>query len=410
MIYRLRKKFIQICTISFAAVFLGLFSTLYLVNVLQTNRSLDVLADLISDNGGRYPMPVKDSNSKEENPPPPRPVSDNKEAPYTTRYFTVRWDENGNVDSADVRSIASVTEEEAIDMAEKVRASGKMRGWMGDFRYKVYETSKGRAMVFISGSAQKDANRRFLGSACAVFLGGSFVVLFLVILFSKRAVRPTAESYEKQKRFITDASHELKTPLTLIRTDLEIAESEIGKNEWLEDIREASDKMSELVSQLVALARMDEEHTTLEMQVFSLSDAVADSVSAFEALAERKGRKLEANIAPGIDYRGNEASIRQLLSILMDNALKYCDEDGLVTVTLRGDAHPVLTVDNSFRAVGNTELNRLFDRFYRADQARTFGHGFGIGLSIAKAIVEKHHGEITAQNTGDGMIRFRVRL
>ncbi len=211
---------------------------------------------------------------------------------------------------------------------------------------------------------------------------------------------------------ITDANHELKTPLTLIQANLDIAESEVGKNEWLEDIREEGEKMTELVNRLVTLARMDEKHTRLETAPFDLSDALADTVAAFSSAAEKREITLTSNIPPLVQYKGNETAFRQLVSILMDNAVKYCDPSGTITATLQehGDNRPVFNIENSFQAVDSIELSRLFDRFYRADKARTYGSGFGIGLSIAKAIVEQHHGEIQAQNLGRKAIRFWVRL
>lgn len=236
------------------------------------------------------------------------------------------------------------------------------------------------------------------------------IVLLLVIILSKRAVKPVAESYEKQKRFITDANHELKTPLTLIRTNLDIMESENGPCEWLDDIREETELMTELVNQLVTLARMDEGDNKLEKNPFSLSNVFTETVSAFSPVAQKRNVKLNVTAPPQVIYTGNEAAIRQLFSILMDNAMKYCDPNGTINVTLCGGKRPVLNIENSYKSVSNLELNHLFDRFYRADKARTYGSGFGIGLSIAKAIVAKHHGSITVQNIDNKTIRFHVKL
>ena len=147
-----------------------------------------------------------------------------------------------------------------------------------------------------------------------------------------------------------------------------------------------------------------------EKSSFSLSDATSESVAFFRALAAKKGLSLEEKVPEALDYTGDEAAIRQLLSILIDNAVKYCDPDGKITVSLSGKRHPVLSVENTYREVGSLELDRLFDRFYRADKARTGGDGFGIGLSIAKGITEKHHGTLTAQNVEGHSIRFVVRL
>ena len=287
MIYRLRKKFIKICTLSFLGVFVVLFSSIYVITFCQTTLSLDELADIVSENNGSFPefqTPAQPAASDL------RPAERNPEAPFTTRFFTVQFDGEGNFLSTDVRSIASVTEEEAANLGKQALSEHRERGWAGGYRYKVYTTEEGQAVVCVSASSFLDMNRNFLTAACLVFAGGSLVVLLLVILFSKRAVRPVAESYQRQKQFVTDANHELKTPLTLIRANLDILEGETGPNEWLSDIREETGLMSQLVGRLVTLARMDEESQPLEALSFDLAAAVWETASVFTQPAETAGK------------------------------------------------------------------------------------------------------------------------
>lgn len=407
MIDRLRKKFIRICMLSFCLVFFLLFAAVYIATSLQTDASLDALADIVSQYDGRFPD-FEEFGGEDGLLLPPEGV--NRESPFTTRFFTVRFDSSGGVLSLDVRSIASVTEEEAEAYAALALSSGRSRGWLESFRYKVYDTEEGAAVVFISGAEARAGNRRFFLSSASVFVGGSLVVLLLVMLFSKRAVKPTAESYEKQKQFITDANHELKTPLTLIRTNLDILEAENGPNEWLSDVREETERMTELVDRLVLLSRMDEDQARPELRPFSLSEATAEVAASFAPLLHRSGKSLSTEIAPEVACTGDEGSMRQLISILLDNAVKYSDAGSWVRVALTGGRHPALTVDNRCAAVGTMELHRLFDRFYRSDKARTYGSGFGVGLSIAKAIAEQHRGELTVSSPREGVIRFRLRL
>ena len=407
MIDRLRKKFIRICMLSFVTVFFLLFAAIYLFTEVQTSARLDTLADLVSENDGIFPD-FEQFGPEAGQILPPDGV--NQESPFTTRFFTVRFDGDGELDSVDIRAIASVSGEEAQAYASAALEKGKERGWIGNFRYKVYAVSGGTAVVFINGADTRELNQRFLLIASSVFVAGSVVVLLLVILISRRAVKPTVESYQKQKQFVTDANHELKTPLTLIRTNLDIMESENGPNEWLSDIREETGIMTELVNRLVMLSRMDEDQSTLEMARFSLSEAVGETAAAFAGTIREKGMTLEQDVPPGVTCTGDEAAIRQLLSILMDNAVKYCDRGGVIRVGLSGGRRAVLTVDNTYEEVGSIQLDRLFDRFYRADRARTYGSGFGVGLSIAKAIVEKHRGEIGVFNLDGRTIRFRVKL
>ncbi len=408
MIYKLRKKFIGICILSFITVFVVALSLIFLITSLQTARTLDRHADMISQNDGNFPN-FNELDSGENRPKPPEGF--NRESPFTTRYFTVNFDKSGSLSSANTQHIASVTETEAEVYAEKALESKSERGWIDNYRYKVYETESGRSVVFVSGVNSKENNRNFMLGTLSVFSLCSAVIIVLIILISKRAVKPAQESYEKQNQFITNANHELKTPLTLIRTNLDILESEVGESEWLSDIRDETLLMSELVNKMVLLARMDEEGTRLEMKEFSISDAVADTVSSFVSSIENRGKHLSVDISSPSFYIGDEAGIRQVVSILMDNALKYCDNGGEIKVSLTaGDRHPVLTVENSYAAVSGVELDRLFDRFYRADKARTYGTGFGIGLSMAKAVVEKHHGSITVYNIENKKIGFKIKL
>ena len=168
--------------------------------------------------------------------------------------------------------------------------------------------------------------------------------------------------------------------------------------------------MTELVNQLVALSRMDEEGQPLNMTDVALGELVADTVAEFEPLAKERGKAITSSIYKEISYLGDEALLHRLVGILMDNAIKYCDHDGEISVTLRRGRRVVLTVENTYASVGEIELDRLFDRFYRADKARKFTGGYGVGLSMAKAIVEKHKGEITAYKKDATHIGFKIVL
>ena len=234
--------------------------------------------------------------------------------------------------------------------------------------------------------------------------------MILIFLLSKKAVKPIAESYEKQKQFITDANHELKTPLTLILANLDIAETELGQNEWLDDIRAEGNRMAELVGQLVALSRMDEGSNGMNVVELPIGQIVAETISEFEPLAKEREKTLTSTVDGNAVCHGDEVLLRRLVGILMDNAIKYCDVGGEINVSLRHGRRTVLTVENTYAAVAELELNKLFDRFYRADKARTFTGGYGIGLSMAKSIVENHKGEVSAYKKDSTHIGFKVVL
>lgn len=416
MIYRLRKKLILISAGSLFLVFAAIFSMLCVYNIVSVNRSLDRLTDALCEGGGKFPEPTEPAAptapSPADTPPPKKPGEGelDKEARFSTRYFTVYYDKEGNLLRADTSAIHAVDEAAAVAYADGVKNEGGTRGWSGRYRYRLYAVADGTAVSFVDGGVQREQAENFAFGALAVLGGGCVLVTLLIVIFSGVAVKPAAESYEKQKRFITDASHELKTPLTLILTNVDIAEAELGKSEWLDDIRTEGEGMSALIGEMVSLCRMDEERPALIQAPFSLSDAVLDAVSEFEPLAEAKSKHLFTDILPDVTVTGDEGALRRVISILLDNAVKFCDPGGKIVVTLTGGHRATLTVTNDYRGAAATSPERFFDRFYRADAARTSGSGFGVGLSIAKATVDAHHGKITATAPDDGHISFSVRL
>ena len=412
MIYRLRRKFILISTISVLSVIALVFFMIFALNISSMNRNLDVLADTVSEGGGKFPSSFGGGHKPGAKPPSDYQNFDfiTPETPFSTRHFTVLFDKEGAVARTNTDAIYSITEETAIEYANRVIDDTDARGWLDNYRYKVFSTELGKGVVFIDGSMSRSSLMQSMTIAGIVLLGCAALVLLLIILLSKRVVKPIAESYEKQKQFITDANHELKTPLTLILANLDIAEAELGKNEWLDDIRSEGHRMTELVNQLVTLSRMDEEGQLLNITEVALEELVADTVSEFEPLAKERGKALTASVDKEAFYLGDEALLHRLVGILMDNAIKYCDQGGEISVTLRRGRRVVLTVENTYSAVSEIELDRLFDRFYRADKARKFTGGYGIGLSMAKAIVERHKGEITAYKKDSTHIGFKIVL
>lgn len=395
MIDKLRKKFIRICVVSFLAVYALIFGTLYGITYYQATTNSDDLADMILNNDGRIPD-ISDGYSPE--------------TPFTTRFFLVYFDKSGQFISANMSSIVSVTLAEAVQYGQQVMNQPSKRGWLDLYRYKAMTTSDGTSVVFVHNDMLQNTVNLIFVTAAVILFGGGLVFFAIVSYFSKRAVRPVAESYEKQKRFITDANHELKTPLTLMLTNLDIIESEIGPNEWLEDIRAEGNHMADLIGRLTQLARMDEDTPPAAKADFDLSRLTRLAAEEFLPSAEQKGVLLDIDTEPGIVYWGVEAELRQMICVLMENAVKYCDSDGSITLQLRKDRRPVLSVTNTYCAVSMLELDSLFDRFYRADKARTAGSGFGIGLSIAKAVAENHDAQIYAENVDDHSIRFTVKL
>ncbi len=409
MIDRLRKKFILVSALAAVAVFSAIYLGIYAFSTEGLNRMMDTLTEMIAENGGSFPQ-WKES-------PPPHPPGQRPgrgmitpETRFSTRFFSVWADDQGCVTGENIIFISSVTRAQAAEYGESAMRRGKERGWMGNFRYRIRRMPEGSLIVFVDGAMNRRMTGEIMLTAFLVLSVSGIALLFLIVLFSKRAVGPAALSYEKQKQFVTDAGHELKTPLTLILSNLDILEEEIGQNEWLEDMRSEGERMGALIRELVMLSRMDEEETKPTVSQFDLSGALADVVSEFAPLAEKCGKKLSTFLRPGLLYEGDEEMICRLMAILLDNALKYCDAGGEIRVSLCKKRHPVIRVENTYRKVGQAQLGRMFDRFYRGDPARAHTGSFGIGLSIARAIARKHRGDILAYRAGREEIGFKVIL
>lgn len=411
MIYRLRRKFIRICTLSFLVVFVCMCGVLIAANSIRQNQFADTLADMIAENDGTMPRPGQMPDQWQEGPHAFAMPMD-AETPFATRFFVVDLDEAQQPAAVHMEFVSTVTQDEALDYARKAVEADKTRGWQGEYRYKRYTNSQGQdRIVFVHAGALRSMTGSNILTIASVFLVSSLAVLILIVAISRRAVKPAAESYEKQKVFITNVNHELKTPLTLILTNIDIAQSEVGQNEWLEDIRSEGQRMAALVNQLVTLTRMDEDTTTAHV-AFDLSSAIEDTACEFRRLAQHQDKALSYQVAGGVSYLGSESEIRQLAAILLDNAVKYCDPGGTITLTLeqRRRKHPVLRIENTYAAVDALELDRLFDRFYRSDPARTASGSFGIGLSIARSIAKRHHAEIRVANIKHQRIGFQVHF
>ena len=313
-------------------------------------------------------------------------------------------------------NIAAVDESDAESYAEQIITDGIEKGFIDIYRYMVVDCDDetgGSRIIFVDCRQEIESFKNTLVYSVGVSLLGFLAVFTLVLFWSKKIFKPVAESYEKQKRFITDASHEIKTPLTIIDANTEVIEMMEGENEWTKSTRKQVARLTSLTEKLVFLSRMDEESTKLTMCEFSLSDAVLDTAEPFKAVAQTKDKKLEINVDEGISYVGDEKTIRQLISILLDNAMKYSESSISITLKTSG-RNRMITVWNTVDESTNIKKGRqdiLFERFYRADSSHNSKTGgFGIGLSAAYAIVRAHKGRISARSEDGRSIEFMIVL
>ena len=398
MIKKLRFKFILL---SMAALFLVLSLIIAGINVVNYRgvvREADALLDILSENRGSFPRGPGDGKGGK------LPPNMSQEVPYETRYFTVLLSGTGDLIQTDTSRIVTVEQSSAAELARAVLAEGRSRGFLGTFRYAVSAEGETTRILFLDCGRKLDAFRSFLFASIAISLLGYIVVLLLIAFFSDRIVRPIAESYEKQKRFITDAGHELKTPLTIISADVDVLAMDLGENEGLEDIQKQTKRLTALTNELVFLSRLEEADSPLSLVEFPFSEAVSEAASSFQALAQTQNKDFQCHIQPMLSLKGDERAIQQLVSILLDNALKYSPEGGSVRLSAQKQNRSLLlSVSNTTEnAVSKEQLPLLFERFYRTDPSRSAQTGgYGIGLSVAKAIAEAHNGKIQAR-TEDG--------
>ena len=421
IIKTLRRKFIAATMLSLAAVLLVILGGVNLMSYQKVISDADAILELLCANSGTFPeFPTGKRPAQAAAQPP---ISADKpgfgdrglspETPYESRYFSVVLDETGQVVYTDTVQIAAIDDDTAASYAQAVWQSGRTSGFWEDYRYACRSEANGWRIIFLDCGRTLSGFRTTLLASVMLALVGLGAVLVLLLILSGRIIRPVAESYEKQKRFITDAGHELKTPLTIISADTDLAEMECGENEWLEDIRRQAQRLTGLTEDLICLSRMEEAQPRLQFLEFPISDVVEEMAQSFLAPARSQDKKLEIEVKPMISCNGDEKAVRQLVSILMDNALKYAPPGGHLTLRLERQGRTVvLTVSNTtIYPVDKESLEHLFDRFYRADQSRnTQTGGYGLGLSIAKSIVSAHRGKIRAESPVPDLLTIVVSL
>lgn len=414
MIERLRKRFIKIATIAVALVLLLLSLIVNVVNFISVDRDLTEKLTTIEENQGTMPTGKK----QEEEPEPEIPetsVTERKEpekkkrdfsleSSYSARYFVIRYTEEGELVRADLEHIASVTSEDVDEYVAVAQKKKEGFGYGNGFKYYVKKDGQGRCMaVFLDCHQELTSVYAVAGLSLLAMVVCVALVFILVVIYSRRAVEPVAQASARQKQFITDASHELKTPLTVITTSLKVLEMETGTSKWIDKIRKQTEKLGELVNALVQLSRLDEDTSPLQMEEMNFSEVTEEVAKSFEDVMAEKGHILKLQIEEGIVCRGDSHGIRQLLSILLDNSVKYAVGETPVTVTLERHKKDIcLQVENETAPISEEELSKIFDRFYRVDKARgSKTGGFGIGLSLARSIVEGHGGSIKASMKGN---------
>ncbi|MBQ4628099.1 MAG: HAMP domain-containing histidine kinase, partial [Clostridia bacterium] len=342
MIKKMRRKFIIAAMLAVTAVLTVIIGGMITVNYFNLVSTADTTIDMILSNDGRFP---RAEFSPDKKPFEHKPFS--PETPFETRYFTVRLDREGNPVVFDIDFVAAIDISEAEEMAKNVFLHDESSGFYSNYRFGLADTEKGSIIVFLDCFRSLSTFRSFAFSGIFISVIGLAAVFILVLIFSGVIVRPIAESYEKQRRFITDASHEIKTPLAIISANAEVIEAENGESEWTNSIKNQVENLSGLTQNLITLSRM-EEGKEPAMNNVSLSQIVIESLEPFYTLASSKDKMLTTHIDADISVIGNDPMLRQLVSILADNAVKYSNENAEIIVSLKKQGRgAVLSFENT---------------------------------------------------------------
>lgn len=402
MIRSLRRKFILIAMASLVGTMVVLCTAIGIENHFITTKRVDHAISLLRQNGGTFRAPGQPSD------PSNFDFQITPETPFETRYFIVELTAQKEIRAVNLDHIAALDRQTVVDTVSQIIDTGAVRGYIDHYRFGVFQDEDGGSTIIVLDCfLQLQSANNMLRITAVIFLICVLIVFVLLLSLSKRATRPFVDNLERQRQFITDASHELKTPLAILSANIGLLEDTCGSDKWLESARSQIVRLDKLIKNLVELARTEETIKEDTVAYFSLSEAAQANADAFQMLAEADGKVLAAEIAEGINLKGVQDNFFRLFSILLDNAVKYCDPGGVIRLSVSQRGRNIyIAVSNPCAGVNAAQLPRYFDRFYREDtsRARSTG-GYGIGLSTAKAIVTRHKGRISNQYA-DGVITF----
>ena len=403
MFKSLRRKFITTAVGSVAVVIAILAIALNFINYYKLEERIDTTLLDASKSQALIKIFVEDGDD----------LIITKNSSSTTDYngFSIaKVDDSGRIIKT-YRDDSLIPDQDALQhKVIKALNSGKTSGFIGSYRFLKAETNVGNLILFLNCQRELDSQHSFEKNSLLISIGVIASVFVLIVLISKRVIAPIQETYIKQKQFITGASHELKTPLAIISSNADVLEMMNGDSKWTQNIHNQVDRLTSLVNSLVVFSRM-EEKDTVERTRFDLTNALESRIEDFNELANFQKKNIVTDIDSDLYYFGEEASIVQLMDILLENAIKYAPKDSGISVSLKKNRkYAILKVSNK-ATVQKGDLGKVFDRFYRLDESRNSAiKGYGIGLSMAQLIAEKHKETIRAYAPEDGIFKIEMRF
>lgn len=418
MIKKLRWKFIAVAMISIIVVLMAIIGTITLINYNKTVDNIDKVLTVLVDNNGKFDdldfgddnLENTDGNNNKDNLNHQKDHGEfTKETPYWTRFFSVKFT-NSNPDPAvDTSMIASVSKEEAIDMAKETIDSNSMIGFYGAYRYKVKIADDFKLVVFVDCTKEMRSIRCFVFTGTWISLVGIIAVFIIVFIFSKIVFNPVKRTYDKQKRFVTNAAHELKTPLTIISANNELIDAQYNSLDETQAIDKQVKKLTIMINNLTLLSKLDEEDKNVDLkEKVDLTKLSNDLIEPFKVIFESRNIKFNFFVDDNCYIKGNTNLISQLLSLLIDNANKYALTYINFEVRIVGKGVELKTSNDA--DIDEKNPNLLLERFYRNDKARGKIEGSGIGLSVVNEIVKLHKGTIklnASNNVYSCVIKFK---
>ena len=411
MFRKLRVRFILIASVAVTGILFFLVGALNSVRFLQTTGEIQAVLNILSDNQGEFPSVQATAQALDND-------RISIDTIYQYRYFSAVFNEDGTVYSSNLNNISNLSQEQALKSAKSVVKQHRKNGifTIGGqyYSYQVTRDSRTKrylAVVLDSTKYLEDRND-FLWVSIRSALYSVIFFIVVISVVSSWAIRPYVRNYEKQKRFITNAGHELKTPLAIISANTELQELMTGENEWTESTKDQVNRLSNLINQMVSLARLEEQPDIAVVDV-DFSSLVQKAAQDFKSVAEKAGKDYQIRVQDDIHVKASQDELYELISILIDNACKYCDEDGQIFVTLtkaKRRKRARLIVSNSYADGKNVDYSRFFDRFYREDESHNHKQaGYGIGLSMAESLVNLFKGKIAASYK-KGFISFTILI
>lgn len=404
MFKSLRRKFVATSVASVAVVIILMASTLNFINYYKMGQRVDdslyeaskssALVTIFSD-GEEDMIVTKNTASK---------------TPNNNGFSIAKIDENKNVIRSYRDDALIKGKDDLQKLVTEALKESDTSGYVGTYRYLKVNNDAGNLVLLLNTQRDLDSFHAFMRNSIIVSSIVILSVFILLVLISKKVIAPIQQSYQKQKQFITDASHELKTPLAIIRSNTDVLELENGDSKWTKNIQNQVDRLTSLVNSLVVFSRMEEKDTAEKVK-FNLSESLHARIDDFEELASFQKKHIIADIDNNIYYRGEQQAIVQLMDILLENAIKYATKETNINVTLKKNKKYAMMKISNQANVKKGDLRKVFDRFYRLDESRNSTvKGYGIGLSMAKLIAEKHKEVIKAYAPEDGIFKIEVRF